>query len=216
MFCHRIVLVRHGETTTNAATDRLGEIPEHMYAHLHQPSLTDKGLEQAKHIADVVSQAPWPIDQIEVSPLLRAAETAYPTIDMIGNTVPIMIEPDLCEFFRACSKHVSHTERVPDRLQQLARTKMNDWTRAPESIYDFEARISRLLARWTLHTSSGPQPRTTIVFTHSHVINSLLRRAIGLPPDVNGGKFRIDNGSFSVLDIMPDGSFIINMTNSTT
>jgi broad specificity phosphatase PhoE len=180
MFAHRIILIRHGETTVNV----VDEIPEHMYAHVHKPSLTDQGRLQSARVADALINAQFTIDQIEVSPLLRAAETAYFTIERLGN-VPVTIEPNVCEFFRACP---------------------------PESIYDFEGRISRLLARWT--ACVGSEPRTTLVFTHSHVINSLLRRAVGQPPIGDGAKFQINNGSVSVLDIMRDGSFIVQMTNS--
>lgn len=207
MFAHRIILIRHGETTVNV----VDEIPEHMYAHVHKPSLTDQGRLQSARVADALINAQIPIDQIEVSPLLRAAETAYFTIERLGN-VPVTIEPNVCEFFRACPKHVEHMERVPERLQQLAQNSVNDWIRTPESIYDFEGRISRLLARWTACVES--EPRTTLVFTHSHVINSLLRCAVGQPPVGDGAKFQINNGSVSVLDIMRDGSFIVQMTNS--
>jgi broad specificity phosphatase PhoE len=70
-----LILVRHGESTGNAEGRLLGRIDS---------PLTDRGLEQARSLADTVAGA----DRLISSPLVRARDTA----EALGTGLPVEID----------------------------------------------------------------------------------------------------------------------------
>ena len=74
---HRLILVRHGESTSNAELTLTGQTTEYAIDH----ALTNIGKEQAQDVANFLeSKGILYIDRIEISPLDRAIQTAIPAL----------------------------------------------------------------------------------------------------------------------------------------
>jgi probable phosphoglycerate mutase len=123
-----ILLVRHGE-------------PEWVRdgCAVHDPPLTDRGRLQAGKLAEALRHDHF--DEILVSPLVRARETAAPLLDALG--VDEVIDPWL-EEIRDPMWHGSPAEKAAEAYAELkGRVSHERWSglEGGESIRDFVARI---------------------------------------------------------------------------
>ena len=123
-----IVLIRHGE-------------PEWVREGLTvvDPPLTDLGHRQATLLADALRDEQF--DEILVSPLLRARQTARPLLEALGR--PEIVDPWL-EEIRDPVWHGTPAEKAAEAYAELRGRKAEDrWhgLRGGESMRDFVARI---------------------------------------------------------------------------
>jgi probable phosphoglycerate mutase len=123
-----IVLIRHGE-------------PEWVREGLTvvDPPLTDLGHRQAMLLADALRDEQF--DEILVSPLVRARQTARPLLEALGR--PEIIDPWL-EEIRDPVWHGTPAEKAAEAYAELRGRKAEDrWhgLRGGESMRDFVARI---------------------------------------------------------------------------
>ncbi len=100
----RLIFIRHAE-------------PDY-----EKDSLTEKGFREAAYLAE--RAAAWPVDEVHVSPLGRAQDTARPTLERLG--LRAETHPWLKEFFSLIRHPVTGRPSIPwDFLP-------GDWTREPE------------------------------------------------------------------------------------
>jgi probable phosphoglycerate mutase len=123
-----ILLIRHGE-------------PEWVRngCAVHNPPLTDRGRMQAEKLADTLRHDHF--DEILVSPLVRARQTAAPLLEALG--VDEVIDPWL-EEIRDPMWHGSPAEKAAEAYAELkGRVSHERWNglEGGESIRDFVTRI---------------------------------------------------------------------------
>jgi 2,3-bisphosphoglycerate-dependent phosphoglycerate mutase len=123
-----ILLIRHGE-------------PEWVRdgCAIHNPPLTDRGRDQAEKLAAALRHDHF--DEILVSPLVRARQTAAPLLEALG--VDEVIDPWL-EEIRDPMWHGSPAEKAAEAYAELkGRVSHERWNglEGGESIRDFVARI---------------------------------------------------------------------------
>jgi probable phosphoglycerate mutase len=123
-----ILLIRHGE-------------PEWVRngCAVHNPPLTDRGRMQAEKLADALRHDHF--DEILVSPLVRARQTAAPLLEALG--VDEVIDPWL-EEIRDPMWHGSPAEKAAEAYAELkGRVSHERWNglEGGESIRDFVTRI---------------------------------------------------------------------------
>ena len=123
-----IVLIRHGE-------------PEWVRDGLNvvDPPLTDRGHEQARRLADALADQEF--DEVLVSPLVRARQTAAPILDALGRAE--VIDPWL-EEIRDPVWHGTPAEKAAEAYAELrGRAAEDRWhgLDGGESVRDFVTRI---------------------------------------------------------------------------
>jgi broad specificity phosphatase PhoE len=151
-------LIRHGESAANvgAATQDHTSIP-----------LTDKGVEQARHVALSFVEPP---ELIVASPFSRAQATAAPTIEAFPfvpfETWPIQeftyLKPAKCE-----NTTVAQRRSWVDEYWAKANPAYIDGLGA-ESFVEFMSRAQSFLARVAEHAAQN-----IVVFSHGQLINAV-------------------------------------------
>lgn len=192
-----MILLRHGESSSNTARTLAGRSPG--------VELTERGREQAAAIAERL--APLPIDALVRSPLLRCEQTLAPLAEKLG-TSPV-VEDRLAE--------VDYGEWTGRSLAELLKEPL--WTvvqrnasaavfpggegladmqhRAVAAVRHHERRLAHELGRDALW----------VACTHGDVIKSVLADALGIHLD---GFQRIvaETASISVIRYTPTGSSV--------
>lgn len=219
---HRVILVRHGESSANVSL-MAGDQVEHDYTKGTQPMLTQIGVLQAANIAQHFEQMGLDcITRLETSVLLRAWQTAKPTMDLLVDKIQPCMRQELRERWLTPSDsketHDSYKCIIPESSGQT-------WTRYSEDIHEFRKRVAGLISGWT-EIGKGDKRVQTVVFTHSLVIEEILNQLIGGPPPSKtsacsalwGSRrplFHISNGSFTVFDVDTTDRIHIHMVNFT-
>lgn len=201
---HRLILVRHGESESNIELTTTGLTSEFKKDH----PLTDIGKEQAEDVANFLHKKGGlnAIDRIEMSPLLRAVQTALLCLNMPSSPEQI-VNFELREKYSksryACqiplrrNKNVKHIN-FDDESMCLER-----WIREPD--VDFAHRVSVLMDNWK-KIGAVEDRKQTLVFAHSQLISQLLS---------NDKSFHLANGSISIIDIDEDNHLNVHMANYT-
>lgn len=177
MVPHVIVLIRHGETTGNAA--RIVQRPD--------IPLSERGIAQAERLAQRLASAG--ITGILSSDLARAAMTAEHLSRMTG--LPIAFEPLLHERNFGDIRGTAYADLGFDPF---------DPGYAPpngESWEVFHARVDRAWAR--VREVAAASPGHLAVVTHGLVCKSLAGRHLALP-DGEGVPERWENTSVTIVD----------------
>lgn len=208
---HRLILVRHGESESNIELTTTGLTSEFKKDH----PLTDIGKEQAEDVANFLHKHKKgdldAIDRIEVSPLLRAVQTADPSMldwlygGPIGPEQFVNFElrekysksPYVCDIPMWRDSSVKHIN-FDDESMRSGR-----WVREPD--IDFEYRVSVLMDNWK-KIGAVEERKQTLVFAHSQLISQLLS---------TDKSFHLANGSISVIDIDEDNHLNVHMANYT-
>ena len=182
-----LVLVRHGESAAAVP----GESFELVDGH-GDPPLAPEGVEHAERVGERLAREGG-IDAVYVTSLRRTVETAAPFLRLVGDTVPVTVEPDLREVF--LGEWEGGTFRTKVREMDPIAVRMfteERWDVIPgaEPADAFGARVRGAVAR--LH-AAHPDQRIA-VFTHGGVIGRILSEAAGSRPFAFNGA---DNGSIS-------------------
>lgn len=214
---HRLILIRHGETTANEV---LMACNKAVPPHRQEPVLTVVGKSQGvliyKHIAEILSKGGH-ITSVEISPLLRAFQTAELSLPILReHKVPIRIDMNLCEVYNASETHHPYIQETPLSISHMDSVSgypiPPTWERRPETFDNIQNRVDLLIGRWK-RQGTVDRRELTVVFTHSLLISALLKRMVGSV--TSDHQFHLSNGSISVVDIMADQTFCIHTVNHT-
>lgn len=155
------------------------------------PPLTERGGEQAVLLAKRVSQ--WDIDEIWVSPMVRARETAAPLAEAGG------VEPQLLDWLGEIRNPPEWDGSPADEIEEFfatsgERTVEEMWEGAPggESFRDFHHRIhsglEEAFARRGIHRAGGlhlwdgVDDRRVVVVAHAGTNALILGKLLGVEP----------------------------------
>lgn len=195
---HRLVLVRHGESETNAALTSKGEAEIRA-----NPPLTLAGQRQARDVAAYLRQFGNPYTAIELSPLTRAHQTAWPTLCWAGLRTALM-RAELAERW----SHDTTTLSTPSLPTEDPALTAPTWVRKSETGDQFRARVDRLVERLR-RTGTVDDRAHTLMFTHSLLIDRLLNA--GNPSTYT----HLSNGSITVVDLTDGGGMHVHLVNHT-
>lgn len=178
------------------------------------PPLTDLGRRQAEHMADVLAAEEF--DEVLVSPLRRARETAAPLYERLGRAEAI--EPWL-EEIRDPSWHGTPREKAEHAYEELrGRPATDRWhgLEGGESIRTFTERIHAgatvFLAergiRRVQHTlpiwSAGDPDRRIALVAHAGTNSVTIGHLLGLDPTPwEWDRFVIGHASISRVEALP-------------
>ncbi|MGO4752778.1 histidine phosphatase family protein, partial [Streptomyces sp. 2MCAF27] len=198
------VLLRHGETALT---------PEKRFSGSGggDPELSPVGRRQAE-LAAAALAARGTIQVVVSSPLRRCVETAEAVASRIG--VDVQIEEGLRETDFGAWEGLTFAEvreRHPDDLQAWLASSKAAPTGGGESFAAVARRVAltrdRLIAR---HAG-----RTVLLVTHVTPIKTLVRLALGAPPE-SLFRMEISAASLSALAYYADGNASLRLLNDTT
>jgi broad specificity phosphatase PhoE len=186
----KLVLVRHGESETNAGYAIEG--PE--------PHLTERGRRQAGYAAQRARARSY--DALYASPMSRALETACALAEATGLSPTVLI--DLCEHrelpdFRGLSRSALQARYPSITLPDECREE-GWWTgeeELEEALYDRARRTAALLRE----RHEGTDDRVVLV-THGGFGSALVSVLLGLPP-CGYMRFLHYNCAFTRFDLEP-------------
>lgn len=198
-----IVLIRHGEPEWTR--DGLAIV---------DPPLTERGRRQAELLAATLAEERF--DEVLVSPLVRARQTAAPLLDALG--VAEVIDPWL-EEIRDPMWHGSPAERAAEAYAEMRTRLSHDRWRGldgGESVRDFVARIHRgattfLAGRGVARAESDlpvwqisePGRRIALV-AHAGTNSVTICHLLGLQPTPwEWDRFVLGHSSVSRLEALP-------------
>jgi probable phosphomutase (TIGR03848 family) len=203
----RVLLVRHGRTSANAAGVLAGRSPG-----VH---LDDTGILQARAVADLVRDIP--IDRIITSPLIRTVETAKLIRTEIHRTRPPHITKDSA--FIECD----YGKWTGKKLKKLARDPLWSAIQSHPASVTFPDGESMLQAqtravigiRNLIRDNQGKDGDKNIVLVVSHgdIIKSIVADALGMHLDMFQ-RIVIDPGSVTAIDYTAMRPFV-RLLNST-
>ncbi|MCI3930355.1 bifunctional RNase H/acid phosphatase [Streptomyces sp. AN091965] len=196
------VLLRHGETPLT---------PEKRFSGSggSDPSLSDAGREQAVRVAAALA-ARGTVQAVVSSPLLRCQETARTVAARLG--LDVELEPGLRETDFGAWEGLTFAEareRYPDELTA--------WLASPnvappggESFAEVTSRVSA--ARDRLQAAYAG--RTVLLVTHVTPIKTLVRLALGAPPE-SLFRMELSAASLSAVAYYADGNASVRLLNDT-
>jgi ribonuclease H / adenosylcobalamin/alpha-ribazole phosphatase len=196
------VLLRHGETALTAQKRFSGSGGA-------DPELSEKGRWQAERAARALAEL-GTVQAVITSPLARCRETGGAVADRLGLTAEV--EPDLRETDFGNWEGMTFTE-VRER-DAAALDAWLDATDVPppggESFDDVTRRVSAAGDR----LRSAYAGRTILLVSHVTPIKTLLRLALGAPPET---LFRMDlaPASLSAIALYEDGNASVSYLNAT-
>lgn len=230
-----LYLIRHAQSINNANWGN----PD--AEHIVDTPLSPLGHQQAQHLAarlrqdadDAEAQAAldrdpatavYRIDELYVSPMLRALQTAQP----IGTALdqPLRVMRDLHESGGAYKRHADGThEGFPGltkaaTLEQFPSVQFVDadlpddgwWNRDPEPFTDFSSRAQRLVAYAKAQAQGDWQGKHIAWVMHADIIHMFLATLLIGPQteDAYGQmRFGIYNTSTTRIDFEPTGRTLI-------
>ena len=190
---HRLILVRHGQTAHTAAfrVSGAGFRPE--------PALDADGVRQAHQIGQHLARQAAPIDEVLVSPLLRARQTAGAILGELGGG-DMALADDWAEAHFGAWEGLS----VPQVVEQFPgawEAMLDDPDLAPPGGESLNQVRRRVLSSWDRSAESG---KTTLVVTHLTPIRVVISHALSIPQSAFGRVVALP-GSVTIVDRWPDG-----------
>lgn len=156
------------------------------------PPLTDRGQEQARLVAERVAR--WRVDELWVSTMVRARQTAEPIADRLG------VQPNVMDWLGEIRNPPEWDGSPADEIEEFFATSQNRtveemWQGAPggESFRDFHFRIHSGLegafaergitrAQEDLHLWQGVDDRRVVVVAHGGSNALILGMLLGVDP----------------------------------
>ncbi|MBW8802757.1 MAG: bifunctional RNase H/acid phosphatase [Catenulisporales bacterium] len=195
-----LILLRHGATALTA---------EKRFSGAGDPELVDTGRAQAAAVARRLA-ARGGIDAVVASPLARTRQTAQTAADALG--LPVSLD----EGFRETDFGLwdGHTfgevrERWPAEMQAW----LNSPSVAPPKGESFDAVTARVLAARDSLLKHYAR-RTVLVVSHVTPIKTLIRDALGAPPEALYA-MELSAASLSVVTYYGDGRSSLRLFNDT-
>ena len=186
---HRIVLVRHGETSANVAL----MADEDIAAHSLDVGLTEEGVLQGENVASFLMEGLFYVpDEIIYSRLDRAYRTALPTLTLAKSRPTPPLE----------TKDASWSENNYKGTESIIDHEHIEWVYQQETDEEF---VNRTFNAFDTLRQQGTiaSPKQTLVFTHSQVINTVLSRCLSkeVSSQPEPYYFHLSNGSLTCIDI---------------
>jgi probable phosphoglycerate mutase len=198
------VLLRHGETPLT---------PEKRFSGSggSDPALSAVGREQAERVADALARR-GTVQHIVASPLARTRETAAAVAARLG--LEVTVDDGLRETDFGAWEGLSFgevRERHPDDLNAWLADPETEPTGGGESFAATAVRIAaardRLVAAYA--------GRTVLLVTHVTPIKTLVRLALGAPPE-SLFRMELSAASLSVVAYYADGNASVRLLNDTS
>ncbi len=197
------VLLRHGETALTPQKRFSGSGGT-------DPELSPAGLRQAEAVAAALA-ARGTVQEIVSSPLLRCRQTALTIAERLG--LDVRIEDGLRETDFGAWEGLTFAEvreRYPDDLDAwLASPKA-----APPGGESFAA-VSRRVAATRDRLTERHAGRTVLLVTHVTPIKTLVRLALGAPPEALF-RMELSAASLSAVAYYRDGNASVRLLNDTS
>ena len=192
---HRMVFVRHGETIANI--NIMNNCFDPTKKHLNTP-LSELGHIQSKEVADFLDMIGFVPDEILISRLDRAIDTAKPYID--NHNIPVIYSQALAEY----------------NYSQDQEINVNDgsWLYKKETKTEFIERVTNEFANLKTQGSTE-KPKQTLIYTHSQVISGVLTNGIFGTLFETSAFFHLSNCSITCIDIDEDRRIHIHTVNYT-
>lgn len=186
----RLLLVRHGESLGNA---------ENRFQGQDEYPLTERGLEQARRLAERLRRECGAVDAVYSSPQGRALQTAACVAEALS--VDVILDPRLREYHIGMLTGLTMDEareRFP-RLQELRARDGETFVPIPgeEGREALAQRVGEALDDYRAQYTDG---QTVIVVSHGGALAAMLCRLVGLPAD-RPGPFRLSNASLSIVEL---------------
>ncbi|MFB9738954.1 bifunctional RNase H/acid phosphatase [Streptomyces thermocoprophilus] len=199
-----LVLLRHGETPLTPQKRFSGSGGT-------DPSLSDIGLEQAERVAAALARR-GTIQHVVTSPLARARQTAGIVAARLG--LEVTVEDGLRETDFGAWEGLTFgevRERHPDDLNAWLASPEAAPTGGGESFAETAVRIAA--ARDKLVAAYAG--RTVLLVTHVTPIKTLVRLALGAPPE-SLFRMELSAASLSVVAYYADGNASVRLFNDTS
>ncbi|MFF5443431.1 bifunctional RNase H/acid phosphatase [Streptomyces sp. NPDC012888] len=198
------VLLRHGETALT---------PEKRFSGSGggDPELSPAGRRQAEAVAAALA-ARGTVQAIVSSPLRRCRETAQAVADRLG--LPVAVEEDLRETDFGAWEGLTFAEvkdRYPADLQAWLDSPRSAPTGGGESFTHVTRRVSAARDR-LLAAHAG---RTVLLVTHVTPVKTLVRLALGAPPE-SLFRMELSAASLSAVAYYADGNASLRLLNDTS
>ncbi|MEU8465035.1 bifunctional RNase H/acid phosphatase [Streptomyces sp. NPDC029003] len=198
------VLLRHGETALTPQKRFSGSGGT-------DPELSPAGRRQAAAVAGALA-ARGTVQAVVSSPLRRCRETAQAVADRLG--LPVAIEEGLRETDFGAWEGLTFAEvreRFPDDLQAWLDSPRAAPTGGGESFSAVTRRVSAARDR-LLSAHAG---RTVLLVTHVTPVKTLVRLALGAPPEALF-KMELSAASLSAVAYYADGNASLRLLNDTS
>jgi probable phosphoglycerate mutase len=198
------VLLRHGETPLTPQKRFSGSGGT-------DPSLSDVGREQAERVAAALA-ARGTVEAIVASPLTRTRQTAAAVAARLG--LDVAIEDGLRETDFGAWEGLTFAEvqeRYPDDLKTWLASPKAEPTGGGESF----AATARRIATTRDKLIASYAGRTVLLVSHVTPIKSLVRLAIGAPPE-SLYRMELSAASLSAVAYYADGNASLRLFNDTS
>ncbi|MEU6891941.1 bifunctional RNase H/acid phosphatase [Streptomyces sp. NPDC046557] len=199
-----LVLLRHGETALTPQKRFSGSGGS-------DPELSPVGRRQAAAVAGALA-ARGTVEAVVSSPLRRCRETAQAVADRLG--LPVVIEEGLRETDFGAWEGLTFAEvqeRFPDDLQAWLDSPKAAPSGGGESFAAVTRRVSAARDR-LLGAYAG---RTVLLVTHVTPVKTLVRLALGAPPE-SLFKMELSAASLSAVAYYADGNASVRLLNDTS
>lgn len=197
------VLLRHGETPLTADKRFSGSGGD-------DPELSEKGLWQARRAADTLA-ARGTVQAVVTSPLARCRQTAQAVADRLGLDVRVdegLRETDFGAWEGLTFAEVK--ERYPDELHAW----LGSAKAAPPGGESFAAVARRVSLSRDKLLARHPG-RTVLLVTHVTPIKTLVRLALGAPPE-SLFRMELSPAALSAVAYYGDGNASLRLLNDTS
>ncbi|MFJ6717422.1 MULTISPECIES: bifunctional RNase H/acid phosphatase [unclassified Streptomyces] len=198
------VLLRHGETALTPQKRFSGSGGT-------DPELSPAGRRQAAAVAGALA-ARGTVEAVVSSPLRRCRETAQAVADRLG--LPVVVEEGLRETDFGAWEGLTFAEvreRFPDDLQAWLDSPKAAPSGGGESFTAVTRRVSAARDR-LLDAYAG---RTVLLVTHVTPVKTLVRLALGAPPE-SLFKMELSAASLSAVAYYADGNASVRLLNDTS
>ncbi|MGW4808814.1 bifunctional RNase H/acid phosphatase [Kitasatospora sp. NPDC004272] len=199
-----LVLLRHGETPLTPLKRFSGSTGS-------DPGLSEKGRWQAERAAEALA-ARGTVQAVVASPMLRTRQTAEATARRLG--LEVRIEEGLRELDFGRWEGLTFAEvmeRHPaDLTSWLGSAKVKP-TGSTESLTTLAQRVAQARDRITTRYAG----RTVLVVSHVSPIKTLVRLALGAPPDAVH-RMELSAASLCAVQYYRDGNASVRLLNDTS
>ncbi|MEU4096111.1 bifunctional RNase H/acid phosphatase [Streptomyces sp. NPDC026673] len=197
------VLVRHGETPLTAEKRFSGSGGD-------DPGLSEKGLWQVRRVADALA-ARGTVQAVVSSPLARCRQTAQAVADRLG--LDVRVDEGLRETDFGAWEGLTFAE-VKERYPEELDAWLGSAKAAPPGGESFAAVARRVsLARDKL--IARHPGRTVLLVTHVTPIKTLVRLALGAPPE-SLFRMELSPAAVSAVAYYGDGNASLRLLNDTS
>ncbi len=199
-----LVLLRHGETPLTPLKRFSGSTGS-------DPGLSEKGRWQAERAAESLA-ARGTVQAVVASPMLRTRQTAEATARRLG--LEVRIEEDLRELDFGAWEGLGFAE-VMERHPADLTTWLGSADAKPTGSTESLSTLARRVARARDRIVQQYAGQTVLVVSHVSPIKTLVRLALGAPPD-SVHRMELSAASLCAVQYYRDGNASLRLLNDTS